>query len=126
MNPFKIVTRPVRHVGEAIVAPFRALFVVGLCWLINAWTSPGHWWVQWVALGMGIYVLVAWARAFKSLLLLGLIAFVGWQIWKRFGPAARARFDEWVARTQPKAAQVIEVWRSPSPAADGQAPFRAH
>ena len=38
MNPFKIVTRPVKDVAEALVMPFRALFVVGLTGLINAMT----------------------------------------------------------------------------------------
>lgn len=111
MNPIKFVTRPIRNLTEAIVMPFRALFVVGLCALINWMTSPGHWWVQWVALGMGIAVLVAWARAAKTLLVLGLVAFVGWKIYQRYGDAARARFDDWVARTQPQAAEIIDIVR---------------
>jgi hypothetical protein len=124
MNPIKLVTRPVKHVGEAIAAPFRAVFVIGICWFVNAATNPGHWWVKWVVLGMAIHVLVAWARAAKSLLLLAVVAFVGWQIWKRFGPAARAQFDAWVQRTNPKTAQVAEFWRSTTAGA-GQ-PFQAH
>jgi hypothetical protein len=111
VNPFKLVTRPVRHLTEAILMPLRALFVVGLCALINWMTSPGHWWVQWVALGMGIAVLVAWARAARTLLVLGLVAWLGWKIYQRYGEAARARFDDWVARTQPKAAEVIDLVR---------------
>jgi hypothetical protein len=83
MNPIKFITRPVRDLTQAIVMPFKALFVVGLCFVINWMTSPGHWWVQWVALGMGIAVLVAWARAAKTLLLLGLVAFVGWKIYEQ-------------------------------------------
>ena len=67
MNPIKFITRPVRDLTQAIVMPFKALFVVGLCFVINWMTSPGHWWVQWVALGMGIAVLVAWARAAQSI-----------------------------------------------------------
>ncbi len=113
MNPLAFVTRPVSHLTEAVVMPFRALFVVGLCAFINWMTFGGVWWVKWVALGMGIAVLVAWARAAKSLLVLGVVAFVGWQLYKRYGADARAAFDAWVARTQPRAAQVLEVFASP-------------
>lgn len=113
MNPFSIVTRPVRNLTQAVVMPFKALFVVGLCFLINWMTSPGHWWVQWVALGMGIAVLLAWARAAKTLLVLGVVAYVGWKIYPRHGQAARDRFDAWVARTQPQAAEVVDLFRSP-------------
>jgi hypothetical protein len=114
MNPIKFITRPVRDLTQAIVMPFKALFVVGLCFVINWMTSPGHWWVQWVALGMGIAVLVAWARAAKTLILLALVAFVGWKIYQRYGQAARDRFDDWVSRTQPQAAEVVDLFRSPT------------
>ena len=113
MNPFSFVTRPVKHLAQAIIMPFKALFVVGLTGLINAMTFSGVWWFKWVALGMGIAVLVAFARAAKSLLLLALIAWVGWKIYQRYGQAARDRFDAWVARAQPQAAQVLQALRSP-------------
>ncbi len=111
MNPLKLVTRPIRNLTEAIVMPLRALFVVGLCALINWMTSPDHWWVQWVALGMGIAVLVAWARAARTLVVLGIVAWVGWKIYQRYGATARTRFEDWVARTRPKAAEVVELVR---------------
>lgn len=114
MNPIKLVTRPIHNITQAIVMPFKALFVVGLCALINWMTSPGNWWVQWVALGMGIAVLVAWARAAKTLVLLAVVAWVGYKIYQRYGEQARQRFDEWVARTQPQAAEVVDLFRSPS------------
>lgn len=113
MNPIKLVTRPARDLWRAVTLPFTALFVIGLTGFINWMTYSGQWWFKWVAFGMGIAVLVAWARAAKSLLLLALIAFVGWQIYKRWGGPARERFDEWVAKTQPKAAEVFEIWRAP-------------
>ncbi len=114
MNPFSLVTRPVSDLTQAVVMPFRALFVVGLCAFINWMTFSGAWWVQWVAFGMGIAVLVAWARAAKTLLVLGVVAFVGWQLYKRYGADARNAFDAWVARSQPRTAQVLEVFTSPS------------
>ncbi len=114
MNPIRFITRPVKDLTQAVVMPFKALFVVGLCGLINAMTTPGHWWVQWVALGMGIAVLVAWARAARTLLLLAVVGFVGWKIYQRYGDAARRRFDDWVARTRPDAAAVVDLFRDPA------------
>jgi len=111
MNPFKLVTRPVKDITDAIVMPFRALFVVGLTGFINAMTYQGVWWFKWVALGMGIAVVVSLARAAKTLLLLALVAWVGMKIYKRYGADARARFDEWVAKAQPQAAQVLQALR---------------
>lgn len=107
MKLHKLVTRPVRNLGEAVTLPFQALFVVGLTGFINWATFSGVWWFKWVAFGMGIAVLVAWARAAKTLLLLALVAWVGWKIYQRYGAAARAQFDAWVARTQPQAADVL-------------------
>ena len=114
MNPLSFITNPVSDVSRAIVMPFKAVFVVGLCWVINAMTSPGTWWVKWVALGMGIATVVAFARAAKSLLVLALIAWVGLKIYRRYGPAARTQFDAWVARSNPNLAQVVQVFRAPA------------
>lgn len=114
MNIFNFVLAPIKDVGEAIAMVFRAIFVVALCGLINAMTSPGHWWFKWVALGMGIAVLASLGRALKSLLLLGLVAWVGWKIWQRYGDDARRRFDDWVERTGPRAAEVVAALRRPA------------
>lgn len=111
MNPLKFVTRPVKDLTDAIVMPFKALFVVGLTGLINAMTYHGVWWFKWVALGMGIAVLVAWARAARTLLLLALVAAAGWWVYRHHGQAARERFDDWVRRTQPQQHQLFEVLR---------------
>jgi hypothetical protein len=116
MNPLRFVTRPVGNLVDAVVMPFKALFVIALCGAINAMTSPGHWWFKWVALGMGIAVLVSWARAARSLFGLALMALVGWWVYRQYGAQACARFDEWAARTQPQQAQLFEVLRGGVPA----------
>jgi hypothetical protein len=123
MNPLRFVFSPIRDITQAIVMPFKALFVVGLTGFINAMTYHGVWWFKWVAFGMGIAVLVAFARAAKTIALLALIAWGGWMIYKRYGAAARQRFDEWVARTQPQATQVLQALRAPAgnPAGPGAA-----
>ena len=116
MSPFSFVTRPVKNIADAVIMPFKALFVIGLTGLINAMTFHGVWWFKWVALGMGIAVLVAFARAAKTLLLLALVAWVGMKIYQRYGQAARQKFDDWVAQAQPQAAQVLQALRSPNAA----------
>ena len=42
--------RTMRSVGFLIKAPF----ILVMLFVINLVTSPGHWWVQWAALGIGI------------------------------------------------------------------------
>ena len=117
MNPLRFIFSPVKDITQAVVMPFKALFVVGLTGVINAMTYDGEWWFKWVAFGMGIAVVVSLARAARTLLLLALVGWVGYKIYQRYGQDARQRFDDWVARTQPHAAQVLEVLRSPRPTA---------
>jgi hypothetical protein len=98
---------PIRDLGRAVTMPFKALFVVGLCALINAMTSPGHWWFQWVALGMGISAVVALAKGLRSALLLALVALAGWWLYRRYGAAARDSFAQWAAGAHPRAGDVL-------------------
>jgi hypothetical protein len=99
--------KPIRDLTRAVTMPFKALFVVGLCALINAMTSPGHWWFQWVALGMGIATVVALARGVRSAFVLGVVAVAGWWLYRRYGAAAREAFAQWASSTQPRAADVL-------------------
>jgi hypothetical protein len=89
MNPIA----PLTDTFDAVASLFRFVFVVGLCFAINAVTSPGHWWAQWVALGMGIAVFVAWARAIKSVLVALIVGAIGVWIFKRYGADARSKFE---------------------------------
>jgi hypothetical protein len=115
MNPLNLLTRPIGKLADAVLMPFKALWVVGLTGFINWVTFSGHWWFKWVAFGMAIAVLVAWARAAKTLLLLAVVGFVGWKIYQRYGAQARQQFDDWVARTQPQAVQVLQALRAAAP-----------
>ena len=99
--------KPIRDLTHAVTMPFKALFVVGLCALINAMTSPGHWWFQWVALGMGIATVVALAKGLRAALVLGLLALAGGWLYRRYGAAARDSFAQWAADTQPRAADIL-------------------
>jgi hypothetical protein len=115
MNPFSIITSPINNLWDAIAAPFRAVFVVGLCYFINRFTSPGADWWHWVAFGMTISVIVAWARAFKTIALLIAVYYVGRWVYGKYGDGAKAKFDEWVngkaaastAAPQPKEAKDV-------------------
>ena len=85
-----------------MTAPLNFIFVVGLCFFINWMVSPGNWWVKWVAFGMGIAVIVAWARALKLLFVVAVLAAVGYFIYKRYGAAAKAKYDAWRKDGEPK------------------------
>jgi hypothetical protein len=98
---------PIRDLTRAVTMPLKALFVVGLCAAINAIASPGHWWFQWVALGMGIATVVALAKGLRSALVLGLVAVVAWFLSRRYGAGARETFTRWAASAQPRAAEVL-------------------
>ena len=121
MNPLRFIFSPIKDLTQAIVMPFKALFVVGLTGFINAMTYQGQWWFKWVAFGMGIAVLVAFAKAARTLVLLALVAWVGHKVYQRYGAAARSRFDDWVARTQPQAAAVVAALHGPAQADRGSA-----
>jgi len=101
MNLLSFVTAPIDSLWDAVAKPFKALFVVGLCYFINRVTSPENPWWHWVAFGMSIAVLVAWARAFKTIVMLVVVFYVGRWIYRNYGDAAKARFDDWVKGTSP-------------------------
>ena len=107
------ITGPLKDLTSAVVLPFKAVFVVGLTGFINWMTYSGTWWFKWVAFGMGIAVLLAFARAAKTLLLLALVAWAGRAIYRRYGADALHRFDDWVAEAKPQAAQVLAAVRTP-------------
>lgn len=95
MNLLSIVTDPIATLWDAAARPIKAVFVVALCYCINRVTAPGNPWWHWVAFGMAIAVLVAWARAFRTIVLLAVIYYVGRWICRNYGDAAKARFDAW-------------------------------
>jgi hypothetical protein len=39
---------------RAVKFLFMAPLILAMLFVINLMTSPGHWWVQWAALGLGI------------------------------------------------------------------------
>jgi hypothetical protein len=59
-----------RAVKFLIKGPLILLALV----IINAVTSPGHWWVQWAALGIGIAWLISLLRVIRAVILVGGLA----------------------------------------------------
>ena len=86
---------PIKTLREAVTLPFTAIFVVGICTFINWTTTPGHWWVQWVILGMGIAVISAWARAIKLLVAAGALTAVGAFAYRMWGERGREHLQRW-------------------------------
>jgi len=48
--------------------------ILALLVVINVMTSPGHWWVQWPALGIGIAWVLSLFRVIRALVLAGGLA----------------------------------------------------
>jgi hypothetical protein len=70
---------------------FKAPFILALLFVINLMTSPGHWWVQWAALGIGIAWFIALFRVMRTVILAGGLAALGIYLYNRHsktgGPA---------------------------------------
>lgn len=55
--------------------------------VVNVVTSPGHWWVQWAALGIGIAWVLSLLRVIRLVVLLGgVAALVAYLQNRRSGP----------------------------------------
>lgn len=65
-----IMFRTLRSVKFLFTGPFILVFLV----IINLVTSPGHWWVQWAALGIGIAWVVSLLRVIRAMIVLGGLA----------------------------------------------------
>jgi len=74
---------------------FKAPFILALLFVINLMTSPGHWWVQWAALGIGIAWVFALFRVLRGVILAGGLAALGIYLFNRYsaagGPASAPR-----------------------------------
>lgn len=62
--------KTLRSLKFLVVGPLVLLMLVA----INYWTSPGHWWVKWPALGIGIAWVVSLIRVLKAIVVVGGVA----------------------------------------------------
>lgn len=52
----------------------KAPLILAMLVVINLMTSPGHWWVQWPALGMGIAWVLSLFRVLRAVVVAGGLA----------------------------------------------------
>lgn len=71
--------RTIRALRFLVTAPL----VLMMLFFINLVTSPGHWWVQWAALGIGIAWFVSLIRVLKAVALAGGLAALATYLSKR-------------------------------------------
>ena len=62
--------RTLRAARFLVMGPVVLVILV----VVNLMTSPGHWWVQWAALGIGIVWVISLMRVLWALIVLGGIA----------------------------------------------------
>jgi hypothetical protein len=69
-----MLTKTLHSVRFLFVGPMILLLLV----VVNLITSPGRWWVQWSALGIGIAWLISLLRVVRTVFLAGgLVAILG-------------------------------------------------
>lgn len=59
--------------------------ILAMLVVINVMTSPGHWWVQWPALGIGIAWVISLARVVRAAVLMGGLTALGVYLANRRG-----------------------------------------
>ena len=52
----------------------KAPLILAMLFVINLLTSPGHWWIQWPALGLGIAWFISLFRVLRAVVVLGGLA----------------------------------------------------
>jgi hypothetical protein len=62
---------------RAVKFLFMAPVILAFLFIVNLMTSPGHWWVQWAALGLGIAWFSSLLHVIRAVILAGGIAALG-------------------------------------------------
>ena len=65
-----IMVKTVRALKFLLTGPL----ILVLLAIINVMTSPGHWWVQWPALGIGIAWIISLLQVIRALIIVGGVA----------------------------------------------------
>jgi hypothetical protein len=65
-----------RTLAHSVSFLVKGPIILLVLFVINAVTSPGHWWVQWAALGIGIAWTISLLRVVRAAILLGGLAAV--------------------------------------------------
>lgn len=73
------MTDALRAVKFLFTAPLILLLLIVINWM----TSPGHWWVQWAALGLGIAWFVSLLKVIRAAIVAGGLAALGAYLFSR-------------------------------------------
>ncbi len=76
---------------HAVKFLFLGPLILALLFVINLITSPGHWWVQWAALGIGIAWVISLIRVLFAVLVLGGLAALAGLLWRKQPPSPPVR-----------------------------------
>jgi hypothetical protein len=68
-----VIVKTLRSIKFLFTAPFILILLIVINWM----TSPGQWWVQWAALGLGIAWVIALFRVMRAIVLVGGLAALG-------------------------------------------------
>jgi hypothetical protein len=65
--------------------------ILAVLFVVNLLTSPHHWWIQWVALGIGIAWVISLIRVICAAVVVGGLAALLALLWNNSGPKAGPR-----------------------------------
>jgi hypothetical protein len=68
---------------RAVKFLFMGPLIVAFLFVINLMTSPGEWWVQWAALGIGIAWVISLYKVLRAIVLAGGLAALAALLMKR-------------------------------------------
>jgi hypothetical protein len=68
---------------KAVKFLFTAPLILLMLFVINLMTSPGHWWVQWAALGLGIAWFCSLLKVIRAVIVAGGLAAVGTYLYNK-------------------------------------------
>lgn len=77
------VSLPLARTLSALRFLVTAPLILLMLFVINWMTSPGHWWVQWAALGIGIAWVLSLLRVLRALVVAGGLAALGAWLFSR-------------------------------------------
>lgn len=68
---------------RAVKFLFLAPVILAFLFVVNLMTSPGDWWVQWAALGLGIAWVISLFRVIRAVIIAGGLAALGAYLFSR-------------------------------------------
>ena len=75
---------PGRKTFKAIEFLVTGPMILAMLFVVDLMTSPGQWWVQWAALGIGIAWFQSLLRVLRSVIVVGGLAALGYIAYRHF------------------------------------------